>query len=183
VVKEFKSTDYKLDNKRVYIICIFLLFSRMKITVLGSRDQLCVHPDVKSLENSSDKIAACREKVHRRTCVFHRNFESKLFKICFIWIFYFITVAKQDIAKLPPMDIEDLVKEGTQKKYLYEIYITNILYFFVFRFCPYFAARDLKEKADIIFMPYNYLLDAKVFYQRSKIIMQFVFLFKGSSYS
>jgi regulator of telomere elongation helicase 1 len=30
------------------------------------------------------------------------------------------------------------------------------------RFCPYFAARDLKEKADIIFMPYNYLLDAKV---------------------
>jgi Rad3-related DNA helicase len=37
----------------------------------------------------------------------------------------------------------------------------NILVFF--RFCPYFAARELKEKADIIFMPYNYLLDAKVF--------------------
>lgn len=30
------------------------------------------------------------------------------------------------------------------------------------RFCPYYAARELKEKADIVFMPYNYLLDAKV---------------------
>ena len=50
----------------------------MKITVLGSRDQLCIHPDVKTLETSSDKISACREKVHRKTCVFHRNFESRL---------------------------------------------------------------------------------------------------------
>lgn len=33
---------------------------------------------------------------------------------------------------------------------------------FSLRFCPYFAARELKEKADIIFMPYNYLLDSKV---------------------
>jgi regulator of telomere elongation helicase 1 len=51
----------------------------MKITVLGSRDQLCIHPEVKSLENSSDKISVCREKVHRKTCLFHRNFESILF--------------------------------------------------------------------------------------------------------
>ncbi|CAF2084336.1 unnamed protein product [Rotaria magnacalcarata] len=112
VVKEFKSTDY----------------NRMKITVLGSRDQLCIHPEVKSLENSADKISVCREKVRHKTCLFHRNFE----------------MSKPDITKLPPMDIEDLVKVGTQKK-----------------FCPYFAARELKEKADIIFMPYNYLLDSK----------------------
>ncbi|CAF4004893.1 unnamed protein product [Adineta steineri] len=112
VVKEFKSTGY----------------NRMKITVLGSRDQLCIHPEVKSLENSSDKISVCREKVRRKTCAFYRNFE----------------IAKPDIVKLPALDIEDLVKEGIQRK-----------------FCPYFAARDLKEKADIIFMPYNYLLDAK----------------------
>lgn len=30
------------------------------------------------------------------------------------------------------------------------------------RLCPYFLARTLKQQADIIFMPYNYLLDAKV---------------------
>jgi regulator of telomere elongation helicase 1 len=52
----------------------------MKITVLGSRDQLCIHPEVKSLESSADKISVCREKVHRKTCLFHRNVESILFK-------------------------------------------------------------------------------------------------------
>ena len=51
----------------------------MKITVLGSRDQLCIHPEVKSLETSADKISVCREKVRRKTCLFHRNFESILF--------------------------------------------------------------------------------------------------------
>lgn len=55
--------------------------SRMKITVLGSRDQLCIHPEVKSLEISSDKISVCREKVRRKTCLFHRNFESILIPI------------------------------------------------------------------------------------------------------
>ena len=28
--------------------------------------------------------------------------------------------------------------------------------------CPYYLSRNLKQQADIIFMPYNYLLDAKV---------------------
>ncbi|XP_015754882.1 PREDICTED: regulator of telomere elongation helicase 1-like [Acropora digitifera] len=42
------------------------------------------------------------------------------------------------------LDIEDLVELG--KKH---------------RACPYYMARELKTGADIIFMPYNYLLDAK----------------------
>ena len=46
------------------------------MTVLGSRDQLCIHSEVKSLENSSDKISVCQEKVRRKTCVYHRNLES-----------------------------------------------------------------------------------------------------------
>ena len=32
-----------------------------------------------------------------------------------------------------------------------------------FRVCPYYMARELKSDADITFMPYNYLLDPKVF--------------------
>ena len=30
------------------------------------------------------------------------------------------------------------------------------------RLCPYYLSRNLKQQADIIFMPYNYLLDTKV---------------------
>lgn len=34
--------------------------------------------------------------------------------------------------------------------------------FFFNRACPYYLSRSLKQQADIIFMPYNYLLDSKV---------------------
>ena len=30
------------------------------------------------------------------------------------------------------------------------------------RMCPYYLARELKAQADVIFMPYNYILDVKV---------------------
>lgn len=43
---------------------------------------------------------------------------------------------------LEVVDIEDLVTKGVSKK-----------------FCPYYATRFLKQKAQVIFSPYNYLLD------------------------
>lgn len=42
------------------------------------------------------------------------------------------------------VDIEDLVKKGRKTQC-----------------CPYYASRSLQESADILFTPYNYLLDAK----------------------
>uniref|UniRef100_A0A3B4ESJ1 Regulator of telomere elongation helicase 1 n=1 Tax=Pundamilia nyererei TaxID=303518 RepID=A0A3B4ESJ1_9CICH len=42
------------------------------------------------------------------------------------------------------LDVEDLVQFGTKQ-----------------RVCPYYLSRSLKQQADIIFMPYNYLLDPK----------------------
>lgn len=41
-------------------------------------------------------------------------------------------------------DLEDLVKLGKKKT-----------------FCPYYMARELRQDADVIFLPYNYLLDPK----------------------
>jgi regulator of telomere elongation helicase 1 len=43
------------------------------------------------------------------------------------------------------LDIEDLMLTGARQ-----------------RMCPYYLARELKAQADIIFMPYNYILDIKV---------------------
>ncbi|KAF4531782.1 hypothetical protein B566_EDAN011818 [Ephemera danica] len=42
------------------------------------------------------------------------------------------------------LDIEDLVSAGKKQKC-----------------CPYYVAKELKSSADIVFMPYNYLLDPK----------------------
>ena len=43
------------------------------------------------------------------------------------------------------MDIEDLHEAGKQA-----------------RSCPYFAMKDRADAADVVFMPYNYLIDEKI---------------------
>ncbi|XP_069727600.1 regulator of telomere elongation helicase 1 isoform X2 [Phaenicophaeus curvirostris] len=102
---------------------------RPKVCVLGSREQLCIHPEVKRQESSHMQIYMCRMKVMGRACHFYNNVEEK-------------STEKELIE--PIMDIEDLVKNGNKH-----------------RTCPYYLSRSLKQQADIIFMPYNYLLDSK----------------------
>uniref|UniRef100_A0A670Z4W8 Regulator of telomere elongation helicase 1 n=1 Tax=Pseudonaja textilis TaxID=8673 RepID=A0A670Z4W8_PSETE len=102
---------------------------RPKVCVLGSRDQLCIHPEVKKQENNHMQIHLCRMKVSSRSCHFYNNMEEKS--------------TEKDLID-PILDIEDLVKNGNKH-----------------RVCPYYLSRSLKHQADIIFMPYNYLLDSK----------------------
>ncbi|XP_073538970.1 regulator of telomere elongation helicase 1 [Phyllobates terribilis] len=112
VISELKQTKY-----------------RPKVSVLGSREQLCIHPDVKKQENNHVKVHMCRSKVSTRSCHYYNNVEEKS--------------TEKDLTT-PILDIEDLVKSGTKH-----------------RACPYYLSRNLKQQADIIFMPYNYLLDSK----------------------
>ncbi|XP_075702336.1 regulator of telomere elongation helicase 1 [Rhinoderma darwinii] len=112
VVSELKQTSY-----------------RPKVSVLGSREQLCIHPDVKKQENNHVKVHMCRSKVSTRSCHYYNNVEEKS--------------TEKDLTT-HILDIEDLVKNGTKH-----------------RACPYYLSRSLKQQADIIFMPYNYLLDPK----------------------
>lgn len=53
------------------------------------------------------------------------------------------------------VDIEDLVKKGKQRTC-----------------CPYYASKELQKNVDILFTPYNYLLDAKT--RRAQDIKLFV---------
>lgn len=105
-------------------------YRHVKAAVLGSRDQMCIHPEVSKETNNANKIHMCQAKVKSRTCYFHTNVESK----------------KEDssVKDNTILDIEDLVKVGKKLSC-----------------CPYYLAKDLKQTADIIFMPYNYLLDPK----------------------
>ncbi|XP_024856143.1 regulator of telomere elongation helicase 1 isoform X3 [Bos taurus] len=102
---------------------------RPRVCVLGSREQLCIHPEVKKQESNHMQVHLCRRKVASRSCHFYNNVEEKSLE--------------QELAT-PILDIEDLVRSGTKHK-----------------LCPYYLSRNLKQQADIIFMPYNYLLDAK----------------------
>lgn len=104
-------------------------YKHVKVAVLGSRDQLCIHPEVSKESNSFNKIQMCQAKVKARTCFYYNNVESRKDDPIF----------HQEI-----LDIEDLVKAGQKA-----------------RCCPYFLAKELKQQADITFMPYNYLLDPK----------------------
>lgn len=102
---------------------------RPKVSIIGSREQLCINNDVLKQETNSAKVHMCKAKVQTRNCPFHNNLEANK--------------ANKDFTQ-GILDIEDLVDLG--KKH---------------RVCPYYMARELKTGADIIFMPYNYLLDAK----------------------
>ncbi|XP_069892833.1 regulator of telomere elongation helicase 1-like isoform X2 [Dipodomys merriami] len=112
VISELRSTSY-----------------RPRVCVLGSREQLCIHPEVKKQESNHLQIHLCRKKVTSRSCHFYNNVEEKSLE--------------QELAT-SILDIEDLVRGGSKHKA-----------------CPYYLSRNLKQQADIIFMPYNYLLDAK----------------------
>ncbi|KAM4610026.1 regulator of telomere elongation helicase 1 [Polymixia lowei] len=112
VVSELKNTSYK-----------------PKVCVLGSRDQLCIHPEVMRQESSHVKIHMCKAKISSRSCIYYNNVEEKS--------------THEDFVN-SILDVEDLVKAGVKH-----------------RVCPYYLTRSLKQQADIIFMPYNYLLDPK----------------------
>lgn len=105
-------------------------YRHVKAAVLGSRDQMCIHPEVSKETNNMNKVHMCQLKVKSRTCYFYNNVESK----------------KDDRAVKGDeiLDIEDLVSVGKKLKC-----------------CPYYLSKELKQEADIIFMPYNYLLDPK----------------------
>ncbi|KAL0109407.1 hypothetical protein PUN28_014465 [Cardiocondyla obscurior] len=104
-------------------------YKHVSTAVLGSRDQLCIHPEVSKETSAFNKIHMCHSKVKSRTCFYFNNVEAR----------------KDDpVFKQEVLDIEDLVKVGQKHKC-----------------CPYFLAKELKQNADIVFMPYNYLLDPK----------------------
>ena len=117
---------------------------RPRVCVLGSREQLCCHPDVSSLPGAA-QTPACQALTAADACKFYRKLQHE------------IRTHRQKNARLPhpqagadeatrPVpDIEDFVAEAKRGE-----------------LCPFYLARELQESSEVLFMPYNYLLDAKV---------------------
>lgn len=100
-------------------------YNHIEATVIGSRDQLCIHPDLKDLPNS-DKILECKSLRKRKKCEYYNNFD--------------LLESKKNLPDLdePITDIEDLKNAGVKHKC-----------------CPYFVAKERAKQTKVIFMPYN----------------------------
>ncbi|CAM6128768.1 unnamed protein product [Calypogeia fissa] len=110
VIRELKATSY-----------------RPKMTVLGSREQMCINPDVQSMRGRVQNHA-CRTLVKGRKCHHHNRVPDYM--------------KSHPGLGDEPVDIEDLVSIGKKHGP-----------------CPYYLSRELHNTADIVFLPYNYLID------------------------
>nr|CCC89770.1 putative helicase [Trypanosoma congolense IL3000] len=118
VIREFERTRYS---------------SCFSMAVLGSRDHMCVNPQVVRLPSQHAQQKMCSTLREERNCRFFRGYQgysdNKNSLMDEFWVH----------------DMEDLVKEG-QKCGL----------------CPYFYERDKARDADIVFLPYNYVFDTSL---------------------
>ncbi|GER44162.1 regulator of telomere elongation helicase [Striga asiatica] len=103
---------------------------RPKMVVLGSREQLCIHDHV-SLLRGKAQTNACRALCKRRTKRYCSHF-SQVAEF----------VKKNPRIGDDPIDIEDLVNIGKSCGA-----------------CPYYLSREIHKDVDILFAPYNYLID------------------------
>nr|POE50998.1 isoform 5 of regulator of telomere elongation helicase 1 [Quercus suber] len=103
---------------------------RPKMVVLGSREQLCIHDQV-SLLRGKTQTNACRMLCRKR---------GK--RTCAHYSHVADYMKKNPHLGDEPIDIEDLVNVGRR-----------------FGPHPYYVSRELYKVADILFAPYNYLID------------------------
>ncbi|KAM6403059.1 Fanconi anemia group J protein [Rhynochetos jubatus] len=111
-------------------------YSSVPMTILSSRDYTCIHPVVSSSgSNRNEMCVELLEGKHGKSCSYYHGVH-KLSE----------HHAQQSLHRMyQAWDIEDLV--SLAKK---------------LRACAYFAARELMVGADIVFCPYNYLLDPQI---------------------
>lgn len=107
-------------------------YSNISAVSLGSRDHLCINDEVLT----KGKTTAERNNLCQVKVIKGLcSFRERSEKV----------MHRAEVVNMPIKDIEDLVTIGKKCKA-----------------CPYYLSRDLATNADIVFMPYNYLLDAKI---------------------
>lgn len=107
-------------------------YTSFKTVVIGSRDQLCIHPDVTKLDSNWAKNQMCKAKTTARSCTYYNGYETKVER-------------DEGFTSTQVFDIEDLVTLGRKHNC-----------------CPYYAARHIRNRAALIFTPYNYILDPQI---------------------
>ena len=111
-------------------------YKDVNMTILGSREHTCVHPTVSKSKTKNDDCKTLNDKNKGGGCLFNSNVKQKLSTP---------QAVKAYRGRDDAWDLEDLVKVGKKV-----------------RACPFYAARELKTRADIIFCPYNYLVEPTI---------------------
>jgi Rad3-related DNA helicase len=96
------------------------------MAVLGSREQMCIHPSVMLSETKNEDCSKLIGGGDSSGCSFFQaaNVMANHSSMRVVW------------------DIEDIVTKGRQ-----------------FRACPYFTAMDIAHRSDVVFCPYNFVID------------------------
>ncbi|KAJ2450832.1 hypothetical protein EV183_004008, partial [Coemansia sp. RSA 2336] len=106
---------------------------RLQTAVLGSRSQTCIYNKRKTAGSESVEDM-CRSLRDEEKCEPHSHFRR---------IVGHKTIVRGGEHEI--WDLEDLVKLGRK---------TNA--------CPYYASREMASNAELVFCPYNYILDPRV---------------------
>ncbi|VDL72183.1 unnamed protein product [Nippostrongylus brasiliensis] len=116
VVRELNRTTYK----------------DIRTTVVGSRDQLCIHEKVSKVQDTRVKTSMCNAMVSKRSCHYFNNWDKTSIDQ--------LNSLFMESGNIP--DIEDMVVIGQKH-----------------RICPFFRCRQMQETAELVLLPYNYIID------------------------
>jgi len=89
VIKELRRTSY-----------------RLQVAVVGSREQLCIHPDVRKLPSSSVQSTVCQRLIRKKTCEFFNHVAEG--------IEHLTQYGREHPNEI--FDMEDLIKFSSQHK-------------------------------------------------------------------
>lgn len=111
------------------------LYSSTPMTILASRDHTCIHPDIMDSPNKSEECTQLIRTADGPSCLWFHRVQTHMGTHAQLISHGMCTA----------WDIEDLVAMGKKTKA-----------------CPYFASRSLLTTADVVFCPYNYIIDPNI---------------------
>lgn len=111
-----------------------------KSVIIASREQMCTHLDTKEFKGHALK-SECKKARQSENPIYPSQCECS----------FYANTEKANVG-YHPQDIEELhklakyhAKQGKNKE-----------------FCPYYKMRSMAGGADVVFMPYNYVIDKSI---------------------